>query len=65
MDTFETELQDLINRYSLENGSATPDFILASYMKRCLDNWNTAVREREAWYDRPIKGVVPAPIGAK
>ncbi|HSW65257.1 MAG TPA: hypothetical protein VLH56_18395 [Dissulfurispiraceae bacterium] len=36
MDTnrtgFRAELETLINRYSKENGSNTPDFILADYM---------------------------------
>jgi hypothetical protein len=52
---FEKELEKLINRYSLENGSDTPDFILASYLKGCLDLWNSAVTTREQWYGRRKK----------
>ena len=49
---FIDELRKLINRYSMENGSGTPDFILASYLAGCLDNWNETVAFREKWYDR-------------
>ena len=61
--TFEKELTSLINRYSLENGSETPDFILASYMKGCLENFNSAVMAREKWYGRePV--LAPSEVAA-
>lgn len=44
---FTRELQVLINRYSLENGSNTPDFLLASYLVNCLMAYNEAVRNRD------------------
>lgn len=47
-----SELSLLINRYSQENGSDTPDFILAKYLARALENWNETIRERERWYGR-------------
>ena len=56
--SFEVELKQLINRYSQENGSDTPDFILASYLARCLDAWNEACAARDKWYGG---GLVPAP----
>lgn len=31
MNSFTEELKSLINRYSLENGSDTPDWLLADY----------------------------------
>ena len=34
--TFQKELTSLINRYSRENKSNTPDFLLAEYMNECL-----------------------------
>ena len=43
---FEKELADLINKYSLENGSDTPDWILAEYVEGCLDNFNLALSRR-------------------
>lgn len=48
--TFESELTSLLNRHSQENGSNTPDFILAKYLLGCLDVFNTTARAREAWY---------------
>ena len=56
MEKFETELKELINRHSEENRSDTPDFILAWYMRACLDAFNRSVREREAWYGRRDNG---------
>lgn len=47
---FETELEHLINRYSLENGSNTPDFILAEYLRDCLRVWDKSIAAREKWY---------------
>ena len=54
MDTnrtgFRAELETLINRHSKENGSNTPDFILADYMSDCLDAYDKAVTRRTEWY---------------
>lgn len=55
MTDFETELTSLINRYSKENGSDTPDFILADYLEVCLENFNRTIRSRETWYGRHPK----------
>lgn len=41
---FEKELAILINKYSKENESDTPDFILARYLKDCLANYTETVR---------------------
>ena len=49
---FEDELTHLLNRYSKENGSNTPDFILAKYLEGCLKNFDHAVSYRENWYGR-------------
>ena len=49
---FQKELQILINKFSEENKSNTPDFILAQYLEECLDTFNTAVQQRESWYGR-------------
>ena len=45
-------LADLLNSYGSENGSNTPDFILATYLLGCLNNFNHAVKSRESWYGR-------------
>ena len=51
---FEKELTELLNRHSAENGSDTPDFILAVYLMDCLLAYNCALKKREKWYGRPI-----------
>lgn len=58
LDDFATELTTLLNKHSQENGSNTPDFILAQYLISCLQTWNLAVECREVWYGR---GPTPAP----
>jgi hypothetical protein len=50
-------LKHIINCYSMEGGSDTPDFILAEYLKDCLSSWDKAVTAREKWYSR---GPVPS-----
>jgi hypothetical protein len=55
-ETFEHELQKLINRFSVENRSDTPDFILAQYLQQCLTSFNYCVRRRDQWH-----GFVPWP----
>ncbi len=47
---FLKELEWLINKYSMENGSNTPDFILAEYMFSCLQAFNSTVDRRDTWY---------------
>lgn len=47
---FEKELSTLINRYSMENGSNTPDFLLAQYLDHCLKTFGLIVTERDRWY---------------
>jgi len=49
---FRAELEMLINKYSKENGSDTPDFVLARYLENVLQNFDAAVKEREEWYGR-------------
>ena len=60
MTDFENDLRDLLNKHSMENGSNTPDFILAQYLTTCLATWNIAVQQRERWYGRPKKVSVVA-----
>lgn len=51
---FRKDLEDLINRHSLENGSNTPDFILAEYLTDCLRTFDQYINRRETWYGRDI-----------
>ena len=50
MSEFERQLTDLINTHSKENGSNTPDFILAQYLSNCLEAFNLAVNKRHEWF---------------
>ncbi len=51
MEEFEKELTMLINKYSIENGSDTPDFILARYLIKCLHAYEVTVGNRDEWFD--------------
>jgi len=51
---FEKKLESLLNECSMENGSDTPDFILAGYLQDCLTAFNTAMKIRESWYGRDM-----------
>jgi hypothetical protein len=65
---FQHDLECLVNRYGLENASDTPDFILAQYLRRCLETFNEAMQERERWYGRPIERppvIDETPIGLR
>jgi hypothetical protein len=63
IENFRKELKDLINYHSMENGSNTPDFILADYLVECLEAYNKAVKSRETWYGREPKLVDDLPKG--
>ena len=54
LTAFERSLKNLLNKYSMENRSNTPDFILAEYMHSCLINFNIATRAREHWFGRRV-----------
>lgn len=63
--SFKGELTHLINKYSLENASNTPDFILASFVSECLASFNVAIAAREKWYGRdPSRGPAQVNIGS-
>ena len=49
-DNCRLELQSLINRNSAENGSNTPDFILAEFLTASLKAFDAAVRHRSRWH---------------
>lgn len=55
----EGAIASALNRNSLENGSNTPDFILAEYLTDCLAAFDRAVAARDAWY-----GIAPSPGSA-
>ena len=52
MGIFEKELEQLINKHSIENESNTPDWILTQYIGGCLSSFSRAIQQRETWYGR-------------
>lgn len=52
MTPFRKALEHAINSHSKENGSNTPDFILAAYLEDCLATFDKALAAREKWYGR-------------
>jgi hypothetical protein len=52
-ESFRKELLSLINKHSLENGSNTPDFMLADYLMACLNVYEETVKTRDLWYGHP------------
>ena len=54
LEFFQAGLIDLINKYNMENGSNTPDYILAQYLVDCLKGFNLASRNREKWYGKEL-----------
>ena len=53
------DLTALLNRHSRENQSDTPDFILATYLERCLEAFEAASNHRGQWWSP--EGVSDAP----
>lgn len=54
MEKLRSEIEAAINRCSAENGSNTPDFILAEYLTDCLAAFDKASRAREKWYGKEL-----------
>ncbi len=50
--TLRERISRAINATSAENGSNTPDFLLADYLVDCLDAYNRTVSRRSSWYGR-------------
>lgn len=48
--TFAQKLTVLLNENNKENGSNTPDFVLAEYLTNCLGNFEAATKAREKFY---------------
>lgn len=49
---FRQQLEALISSYSMENGSDTPDFILADYLADCLELYDRTTARRTRWHER-------------
>ena len=56
MAEFKKDLEHLINKHSIENGSDTPDFILANYLCNCLISYENAHNTKQIHNGSRIKG---------
>ena len=50
MTEFQTKLTALLNECCAENGSDTPDYILADYLVSCLKAFDRATNARSKWH---------------
>ena len=57
------ELASVLNRYSQENASDTPDYILAAYLLDCLEAYNRAVNRVKDRNSEPKPVAVPGCYG--
>lgn len=69
-DSLRAKIRKAINQCSAENGSDTPDFILAEFLMDCLQAFDYALQKRADWYrsqDPPWRttGAVRPPVGKK
>lgn len=46
---FQEELRQVLNKYSKENESDTPDYILADYLSDCLEAFNRPEIRKSIW----------------
>lgn len=60
--SLEAEIREVINKHSAENGSNTPDFILAQHLVGCLNLFDMSVRQRDQWYKPTDDAIVDGPI---
>lgn len=52
MNKFRKELEELLNKNSMENNSNTSDFILAEFLVECLKAFDNATNKRTEWCRR-------------
>jgi hypothetical protein len=55
MSDFERALKQLLNKYSQENHSNTPDWILANYINISLNVLNQSIHDRDEFYGVHLK----------
>lgn len=58
-ESFQEELRALLNRYSKENESGTPDYILAEFLIQQLNLWNNTVIARAMWRGEKVSLPLP------
>lgn len=62
---FRDKLEALINSHAMENGSDTPDFVLAEFLTASLRAFDAAVVAREKWYGRTPEAVETLVAGVR
>lgn len=55
MTGFSADLSEVINRWSQENPSGTPDFILGDFLTSVLASYNDAVQKRAEWRGETVE----------
>lgn len=55
MSDLRDDIRAAINHNCAENGSNTPDFILAEFLLDCLKAFDKTSRARETWYGRSLE----------
>jgi hypothetical protein len=50
LDDCRNRIKNALNSVCMENGSNTPDYILAEYLMDCLAAFDRAVNTRDKWY---------------
>lgn len=50
------DFASVINEHGLENGSNTPDFLLARFLEMCIRAWDRATNDRDNWYLGHVMG---------
>jgi len=61
---FRSEIKHALNRASAENGSDTPDHVLADYLLACPDAFDAATHARSSWYGNHQTIFTPTPLDA-
>lgn len=61
-EKFRKDLEIIINQNSMENGSNTPDYILADYLYECLENFNKTSNKRDSFVGKSFKVVFQIPM---
>lgn len=64
-EAFERELTVLINKYSVDAATNTPDYILARYLVSCAEAFQLAIAERQVHHGRPESDIRAVRTGMK
>lgn len=57
MKTFRSELETIINKYSVDNTINTPDFVLVKFIVDSLEAFNNATILRDKWHGEHMMSV--------